>query len=649
MNIIFLWDSDLNISNDTGIMLSGKYFISYDRKTRELCISRNENYVDGFWGKHVRDCFAIVGENGSGKTMLANFIMEDIYMIKSGADSRKDFLVIGENENDNTLSLYYTAKFGDPVYKEQDGIRCAPCLIEDFSNIHIDRFEVAYFQNQLNYYDYIAQTRCRYDFSLGHMIRHHREITFEMHYDSLEKDAIRNYYNTEIFRIIPFLYDDTLKNKIEMDFPMPSDIQIRIANKYYNEKYLINETKKLKEYKEGNVSDDIIQKFNNNVNNLEKVSGKSWTNHTVKNLILNCYKDLCIPDTAPGGNMVSPHVFFNACEFLDQIESYELSIYECAFRITRHLRQKLIDDGYKWHIDCIEKFVKWLEKNEAIINRYGSNIMQQLVIPTGDDTKAFIADLIELYSSMNFAFPFYEFSFGVSTGELYFLSLFSNLYSMVRRDKSFINVYDYPKLEDEKKDILLIFDEADFSMHPRWQRMYMKWLTDFCNQLFQNISVKIIITTHSPVLLSDFPANSILYLTKSEGKKINYSKSSKETFGSNIHSLYLNAFFLEDHGTMGAFAEEKINEIADQLLQESIAEIDHERIEKEIRYLGEGIIRDKLEEALNNKSRKKINQMNDTEKLIISDTLARLKEQRNYMDQLIRELEEKTDDKNRYR
>lgn len=646
MNIIFLWDSALNITNDTGIMLSGKYFISYDRKSKELHISPNENYVDGFWGKQVRDCFAIVGENGSGKTMLANFIMEDIYMIKSGADFRKDFLVIGENEDDNILSLYYTAKFGYPEFKKQDGIKCVPYLIKNSSNTHLERFEVAYFQNQLNYNDYITQTRCRYDFSLGHMIRHHRETTFEMHYDSLEKDGIRNYYNNEIFRIIPFLYDDTVKNKMKMNFPMPSDIQIRIADKYYNEKYLISETKKMNANKEEKVPEDIIKKFIYNVNNLVKAPGETWTNHTVKNLILNCYKELCVPDTVPGGNMVSPHIFFDACEFLVQIESNKLSIYECAFNITRRLRQNLRDDGYKWYIDCIEKFVKWLEKYEEIIKRYGSNMMQQLVIPANDDTKAFITDLIKLYSDMNFAFPFYEFSFGVSTGELYFLSIFSNLYSMVRKNNSFKNVYDYPKLEDEKKNILLIFDEADSSMHPRWQRMFMKWLTDFCNQLFQNISVKIFITTHSPVLLSDFPANSILYLTKSEGKKINHSQSRKATFGSNIHSLYLNAFFLEDHGTMGAFAEEKINEIADKLLQESIAEIDHERIEKEIRYLGEGIIRDKLEETLNNKCRKKINQMNDTEKMIISDTLARLKEQRNYMDQLIRELEEKADDKN---
>lgn len=647
MNIIFLWDSDLNITNDTGIMLSGKYFISYDRKTRELFISRNENYVDGFWGKQVRDCLAIVGENGSGKTILANCIMEDINIINSGADSQKDFLVIGENENNSTLSIYYTTKFGEPEFKEQHGIKYELCLVKN--NNCLERFEVAYFQNQFNYYDYMAQNRCRYDFSLGHIMRHHREITFEMHYDSLEKDAIRNYYNNEISRIIPFLYDDTVKNKIKMNFPMPAAIQISIADKYYNNQYLINETKKLKAYEEGKVPKDIVKKFSNNVNNLEKASGKIWTNHTVKNLILNCYKELCIPATVPSRNMVSPYVFFDACKFLEQIESNELSIYKCAFKITKKLRQKLRDDEYKWCIDCIdciEKFVTWLEKNKTIINKYGDNIMQQLVIPTDDDTKAFITDLIKLYSDMNFAFPFYEFSFGVSTGEFYFLSLFSNLYSMVKKDTSFKNVYDYTKLEDKKKNILLIFDEADLSMHPRWQRIFMKWLTDFCNQLFQNVSVKIIITTHSPVLLSDFPANSILYLTKSEEKKTNYSQSSKETFGSNIHSLYLNAFFLEDHGTMGAFAEEKINEIADKLLQESIAEIDHERIEKEIRYLGEGIIRDKLEEALNNKSRKKINQMNDAEKMVISDTLAKLKEQRNYMDQLIRELEEKVDDKN---
>ena len=53
MNIIFLWDSDLN-SGNTGIMLSGKYFISYEQKTGKLYIRRNDHYVENFWGTQVR-------------------------------------------------------------------------------------------------------------------------------------------------------------------------------------------------------------------------------------------------------------------------------------------------------------------------------------------------------------------------------------------------------------------------------------------------------------------------------------------------------------------------------------------------------------------------------------------------------------------
>ncbi len=642
MNIIFLWDSDLN-SGNTGIMLSGKYFISYEQKTGKLYIRRNDHYVENFWGTQVRDCFAIVGENGSGKTMLANRIMDDILRARSSTNRPEYFLIIVEN--DNLLSIYYSQELGEPILDKQDGIKHKLVPSGNGTMPNLTDCEVAYFHNALDYEDYTRQyARCAYDFSLGRMIRHHHARTTEMHYDHYNKDAIRNYYEKELFRVITFLYDFDVKTKLSIVFPMPNQITIKIADDAFNEEHIMKETKERKECKNGEVTNEQIHSFQHNINNILKVFGQTWRNCTIKNLVLNCYKELCLSQENPEDNLIPLLEFFNACEFLDYINPDELTIYECTLRITENLRQYSKDDIVKACLDHVENFIEWLKNNETIINKFRRNTLGQLTIPTTDDTKTFMLDFISLYSKTSFAFPFYDFSFGLSTGEYYFVTLFSNLYSMISGNNQDIYVYDYSKLEKKTKNLLLIFDEAELCMHPRWQRMYMKWLVDSCEQLFNDISIKIIITTHSPIILSDFPANSVLYLRQNR----EYEIREKKTFGSDIHSLYLDSFFLEDYGIMGAFAEEKINKIADRLLAEPVEKDDYERTEKAIEYIGEGVIKDKLLELLSRKERRATAPINVADHSIVTEALAKLKEQRNYMDQLIKELEEKTDDKNRY-
>lgn len=650
MNIIFLWDSNLNY-NDTGIMLSGKYFITYERTTRKLCVKRNDHYVDGFWGRQIRDCFAIVGDNGAGKTVLANCIMEHIGAIKTSTKPDRDFLTIGEDEKNGTLLIFHTIGLIGIKIPERDGIRYQLCPLGNIRAPYLKEFEVAYFHNVLSRYDYFVRSRCRYDFALGVMMSQHRKKTYEMHYDRLEKDVVSNYYNQELFRIITFLYDDKFLNKLSIKFPRPKWIYIRIADERFNEDYIMEETKKLIEYKKGDMSEDDINRFRNNVDKITKICKETWVSYTVKNLILNCYKELCIPQSVPSHDMVSPQVFFNACAFLEHIEPDEFNLYECAFDITKNLLHNLMDEIDRRRIICVEKFIHWLRRNGMVIHKSESELLRQLNIQVNQDTEIFMMELISLYSEMNFEFPFYDFAFDVSAGEFDFLTFFSNLYSMVSENNSKFNVYDYPKLEEETRSVLLIFDEADISMHPKWQRMYMKWMMDFCEQTFGNRYIKIIVTTHSPILLSDFPSDSILYLErdKETAGKVFYRQKEKKTFGSNVHSLYLDSFFLEE-GTMGAFAEQKINEIAGILLQksENMLDIDYEKMSKMIDYIGEGIINEKLQEVLNRDIGGKAAMVSDEEKTVISDTLMKLREQRNYMDRLIKELEDKISDKSRY-
>ena len=188
------------------------------------------------------------------------------------------------------------------------------------------------------------------------------------------------------------------------------------------------------------------------------------------------------------------------------------------------------------------------------------------------------------------------------------------------------------------KNLLLIFDEVDLSLHPRWQRMFMKWLIDFCEELYRGKAVKIIITTHSPILLSDFPGNSVLYLIKDENKSLLEYSDRRQTFGCNIHMLFLDSFFLDKCGTMGAFAEEKINEIANIIYNGKKEEINKEDLEKEIEYIGEGIIKQKLKYELGKNNSQKFTD-DSSEIKLIEETISRL-------EKLIKNLESKLNDKN---
>lgn len=645
MDIVFLWDANLNDGN-AGVTLSGKYFIAYDWERNELTIARNDRYVDDFWGRCVRSCFAIVGENGAGKTQFVNRLLADIQVFKDGLQSADNILIVGEDEE--KLVIFGIGKCADLRVK-QAGPQAVPCepVRRDRQRAYWDKFEAAYFHNMLSRLDSLALSRCKYDFSLGRIIRRHHDTSYGMHYHSLSRDMIQNYFDHEMFHVISFLYQNVINKNLEFPFPNPKQVRIRISDMYFNKANMIDETKKLrKSGKISDITDEDIEQFGRRVDRITQVFGETWINSTVKNLIWNCYKKICLVETVPSSAIADPSIFFEACAFLEEVSSNKFGVYDCASTIIRNLR-KNVGFGKDWgYFDHIEKFVSWLQRNELMIHRMEIRWIQQLYVPVCVETEMWMSELIDLYLSMSFEFPFYDFSFGASTGEYVFLTLFANLCSIVCKDVTGKDVYSPSGLKAKTKSILLIFDELDLAMHPRWQRMIIKWLTDCCEQIFQNVSVNIIVTTHSPILLSDFPAHSVLYLGKDQTGKTIYMKKETETFGCNVHTLYLDSFFLEKQGTTGAFAEGKINEIADQIIGSDRHRIEYGKMEKMISYIGEGVIKEQLTKRLNFRTQKPPAPASAAERTAIRNTLANLEEQRSSIDQLIRELEEIVNDKN---
>lgn len=169
----------------------------------------------------------------------------------------------------------------------------------------------------------------------------------------------------------------------------------------------------------------------------------------------------------------------------------------------------------------------------------------------------------------------------MSDGEATFLSILSRLWE---------------KLYEKETPRIIILDEFELGLHLQWQKEAVTKLISYFNSINFK-SHHLILTTHSPILLSDLPRENIIFLDKdAEGNcEVKEPKDMERTFGANIHNLYRSSFFMQD-GLMGKFAKDKIDGVIRDLRGDS--EIEEKR-KKEIRFIidtiGEDVLRTGLE------------------------------------------------------
>ena len=114
-----------------------------------------------------------------------------------------------------------------------------------------------------------------------------------------------------------------------------------------------------------------------------------------------------------------------------------------------------------------------------------------------------------------------------------------------------------------KDNIILLLDEPDLYMHPQWQKNLINDLIDELNCQYKNAFIQVIMTTSSPITLSDVPVENTVYIRYDRGNDKrtilpHTDGCEKQTFGADIYKLYANSFFLSG-GPMGAYAENYIN------------------------------------------------------------------------------------------
>lgn len=161
-----------------------------------------------------------------------------------------------------------------------------------------------------------------------------------------------------------------------------------------------------------------------------------------------------------------------------------------------------------------------------------------------------------------------------SSGEVAIANLFAYLDDAVRN----LNI-------NKNKNVLLILDELDCYLHPKWQQYVVKVLLDRLQE-YTKYMFQVVITSHSPIILSDICNDNILKLDKFQAKL-----ETKKTFGADISHLYYDSFFM-DEGDIGDFAKQNIGYAIEKLKNEELTE--EEKLLFIIENIGQDIVRERL-------------------------------------------------------
>lgn len=180
------------------------------------------------------------------------------------------------------------------------------------------------------------------------------------------------------------------------------------------------------------------------------------------------------------------------------------------------------------------------------------------------------------------------------------------------------------------------------------KKLVNRLVEDIKDLIGNSNKTQIIVATHSPIFLSDIPKANILFLKNEDNQcKVDDNCFHYDTFGNNVHTLFLDSFFLSEEGTMGDFAEYKINEILRNLRSNTKINDKDSKIINTINCIGDKLIKNKLLELYEKNQRIQVTSGTDKSKgrnSAIQDTIILLKDQIRELIKTVEQLESMKND-----
>lgn len=600
MELVYIWFKSVRDLKNTEFNFHNSYDISYDQKTEKLTYKKKEKPIPkDFFGKNISNLSAIIGENGSGKTLS----LEAIYGFLDNYYIQSIVVLAQYKDGKHHLRSYYHRKMSRP--KQIDQISTDNCIVDDLKQHGSGLNEALHSMLEENlriiYLNYGINVN-KFN-STGYSIDLSSHEFLDNSNNSLRSTRnssgiLHDYFIEEYRRIAILLKENKYVRKTIFDKRAPN------LGFYFSTQKNRRSTAVNKLFHELNKNRDFKSIIRTELKrNSNKSSDTTWI--TVFNPFIT--RLIIAMDILAYNNIdinIPSHL-----SVLELIGGFEKRINE-EKRISQHFKTLF---EFVLNSDPTDLKTQIQKNDENKIDESFLNFHNFQFILKIRRAK----ELFELYESItknNKRIDKYElgFHFGVSSGELAFLSYFSRLYSV--KDKIL-----------EKQHAILLIDESELHMHPSWQKKFLKYLLEYVNESFKSCKFQIILATHSPFVFSDIPIQCGIILKRNQKRNIleRYSTAKlNQTFGANIHELYTDKFLLEDT-LMGDFAKEKILKLITTVNRAKKVDINKfNDLNCTIKLIGEKFIRHKILETL-------FSRANDETKIIINNELILLKNDKN--------------------
>ncbi|WP_100616855.1 AAA family ATPase [Bacillus cereus] len=618
MKLLYFWFEEYKQLNDFEANLGSEF--SFHFNENRLTINDNKIFIKDFFklpdkeyseDTKLIDISAIVGENGSGKSTILDFLSElmsknsinfDYILVYSIDDKLHIFSTIQNMivfENNTSRAIYFCIS---PLNLQNH-------LTLLFSNVFDARSIGMLSDIDKTYYKNI---------STNYLI-------------SRDKD-ISNFLRSEFEKQIFFIHEYKEQLNIQNIMKIPSKIFLGIkldseAIVYTNELedawvYLRNDEVAM-DYLNYSAPNEFYKSFYSNclrlfLVHIEFLIGE----YQVKDSVKNNYEDflyyyspndhgnifdciyLLVKDDIPEGYFESSDenmlIKYNVLDDQNTLEKHEIA--KRGKLESFYTKLFILKENFKEICRCFGRM------------KFSDIDTKPYILTDSSETENFITLYQKTFSKVGCL----EFTWSdMSSGEYGMLSLFSRFHHILQVLKREQDIFgkdidevdfsnsgfntQFGELNFEEDNAtfpnsyLLLIDEGDLYFHPQWQKDWLHYFIKLSEVLF-NGNIQIILTTHSPFVLSDFPNTNVVFLQNNNQVNVSsaFLEGSPKTFAANIIELFSNSFFIKD-GLIGSFAKRKINLFIQNLLKLTPEEVylHREEIKRFIDTIGEPLIRNK--------------------------------------------------------
>ncbi|WP_316842605.1 AAA family ATPase [Pedobacter gandavensis] len=640
MQLLYLYIKDHHTLSGQNLNFGGPLRFFYDQKQSSLTVSENPQYIENFFltddnspgDAIIKGFSAIIGQNGTGKTSVLNFIKEKL---TDGERSLDRALLLAAKTDEGKIILYRTSDISllsdnlaafeitlsilsleeAVAYQTQKSYRDEeefPFLKDtsfiNFSNVFDGRRDV-------------ENTNLK-NIATDHLL--HAELSYEttMRIQSTEySDKLETFRYNETERQVDFV--NIFEARDIIPFKLPDRLTISSKRQYTSKNYLRNSKEKSALEKIGlmAIADRIVACLEEM--EFHRDGLREWTiAFFYVQSLLNFLQEIAL-------HIQGPFYEFKPLDFKKQ-EFKGFTLKDINGYLISQLRERSIRREELVHLS---EMAEAIENLHLYISVHATGEELQMLKEGRSFELKIDNDTFEKFHSFykkTFTHrPYLSFDWrSISSGEKAFLNIYSRFFSL---SDQMVNNQD----KRLSKNVVILIDEGDLYLHPEWQRRFVFLLCEFLTKCYASQNgetrfIQVIFTSNSPIPVSDLPNGNVIFLQKLNGKTIakDSLEDKKQTFGANIHTLLSDGFFLS-HGLMGEFAKQKINSII-EMLQGSREQVMKNRatIEKNISLIGEPLIRTKLVQMFTEKLQ--MNMMDVDQRLeALESEIRQLKAQQN--------------------